>query len=190
MKKHNEQFYNDPWDRDFYETGSTKPPKDRGGIVAVLLVLVLILGGTCSALGIINLRLLQQIAEQGEDPGTMNVFESTPEESRLSPSGDSQDSIAFARIGLEGQTVTDFDRRFYELPQGFLVTDVTVNASAHQAGIHAGDVITRLGNQPIASQENLAAALETCQPGDTVKIVFYRHQTNKQMETEITLPKE
>ena len=188
MKKRTEKFYNDPWDRDFYETGSTRPPKDRGGLVAFLLVLVITLGGICSALGILNLHLLRQMAASGSDPDTLNVFEKVPEDSVASPIGESADSVAYPRMGLEGQTVSDFDRRFYELPQGFLVTGVTENACAHTAGIHAGDVITRLGDHNIGSQEDLAAALEKCR--GSVAVEFYRHQTGKQMKTDITLPEE
>ena len=58
-----ENQYNspEPWDRDSYETGSTKPPKSRSGLLSVLLVAVILLGGITSALGIMNIRLFQQL---------------------------------------------------------------------------------------------------------------------------------
>ena len=37
-----------------YENGSTKPPKNRGGIIAVVLCTVIFLCGILSALGIVN----------------------------------------------------------------------------------------------------------------------------------------
>lgn len=190
MKKCKKKFYNDPWDPDFYETGSTKPPKDHGELVAFLLVLVILLGGTCSALGIINLRLLQQMAQPSEDPGTVNVFETAPEESRTSHSGENEDSVTFPRLGLEGHTVSDFDRRFYELPRGFLVTSVADNACAEAAGIHSGDVIVCFGDRTITSQEDLAEALSQFPAGKSITVEFYRHQTGAQMRTDITLPEE
>ena len=190
MRKRDENIYNDPWERDFYETGSTRPPKDRGGLVAVLLVMVILLGGTCSALGLINLRLIRQIAQQEEPPGTLNVFETAPEHSFPTPIGESADSIGFSRMGIEGQTVSDFDRRFYELPQGVLVTEVADDASAHLAGIHAGDVIVRLGDQPIASQEDLLNALAQSAAGVPIPVKFYRHQTGENMDAQITLLEE
>ena len=73
MKKR-EQQYNDPWDRNSYETGSTKPPKDRGGIVAVLLVALLLVGSLCSALGILNVKLLQMLRES-ENAETVTLFD-------------------------------------------------------------------------------------------------------------------
>ena len=51
----------DPWDQDSYKTGSTKPPKNRGGAIAVLLVAVILLGGITSALGVMNIQLFRQL---------------------------------------------------------------------------------------------------------------------------------
>ena len=57
-----ERNYNmDPWERDSYETGSTRPPKNRGGLIAVLLILVIFLSGIVSALSILNIRLHAEI---------------------------------------------------------------------------------------------------------------------------------
>ena len=59
--------YQDPWDQGIYQTGSTQPPKSHGGLVAVLLVLVIFLGGISSALGILNIRLFRQINAQNQE---------------------------------------------------------------------------------------------------------------------------
>lgn len=190
MKKHNEKLYNDPWERDFYETGSTRPPQDRGGTTALLLVLVILLGSACSALGIINLHLLKQIGQNEEQNHTLNVFDSIPGDSVPASLGQRGDSIAFPRMGLEGQTASEFDRQFYELPQGLLVTGVTDGHSADAAGIHAGDVITKLGSHLIASQEELEAVLTLCPSDQELLVEFYRHQTGQKMYTTITLSEE
>ncbi len=63
MKEYN-YFQNDPWDPDSYGTGSTNPPKNRRTIVAVLLVMVIFLGGVSSLLGIMNIQLFRQLEEQ------------------------------------------------------------------------------------------------------------------------------
>ena len=34
----------EPWNQDTYRTGSTRPPKKRWGLIAVLLTLVILLG--------------------------------------------------------------------------------------------------------------------------------------------------
>ena len=67
----------DPWERDSFETGSTKPPKNRGGIIAVLLVAVIFLGGITSALGLMNVRLFGALAEAGKETIPM-LFSTEP----------------------------------------------------------------------------------------------------------------
>ena len=59
--------YQDPWDQGVYQTGSTQPPKSHGGLVAILLVMVIFLGGISSALGILNIRLFRQINAQNQE---------------------------------------------------------------------------------------------------------------------------
>jgi len=51
----------EPWNQDTYRTGSTKPPKSHGGLIAALLVLVILLCGIITILGIVNIRLFRQI---------------------------------------------------------------------------------------------------------------------------------
>ena len=51
----------EPWDQGVYRTGSTKPPKNHRGLIAVLLVAVILLCGVISVLGVMNIRLFQQV---------------------------------------------------------------------------------------------------------------------------------
>ena len=48
----------DPWEQDSYETGSTRPPKSRGGTVAVLLMAVILLLGVLTTMSILNVGIL------------------------------------------------------------------------------------------------------------------------------------
>jgi len=50
-----------------YGTGRTQPPKNRGGLVALLLILVIFLTGIVTVLGILNIQLFRQLRAQ--DPG-------------------------------------------------------------------------------------------------------------------------
>lgn len=73
----NQEYTNQPWDPDSFETGSTNPPKSRGGLLAVLLIAVIFLGGICCALGIMNVKLFQKIqSQEGADAG-LSFHEST-----------------------------------------------------------------------------------------------------------------
>ena len=55
---------NDPWDRSIYGTGRTKPPKSKGGVLAILLILVIFLSGITCVLSILNIRLSRQLKDQ------------------------------------------------------------------------------------------------------------------------------
>ncbi len=187
MRKHNEQ-YNDPWDRDKYETGSTQPPKQNGGVIAFLLMLVILLGGICSALGILNFRLLQQIAAGEEKHQTLELFEDAAGTEPVSTIAQSKDRLP--RLGVTGQTVSDFDRRYYDLPRGVLVTDVAENRCGYAAGIRTGDVIYALEGKEVATQEELTAELDRCNPGQQVKMEVYRSQTKETFSATVTILEE
>ena len=55
---------NDPWNQGTYRTGSTRPPKSHGGIIAVLLVLLILLSGIVTILGVVNIRLFRQVNKE------------------------------------------------------------------------------------------------------------------------------
>ena len=65
----NRNYNIDPWEQDSYETGFTHPPKSRGGLIPVLLVLVIFLGGLVSILGLLNIRLSAQLNQSAEPTG-------------------------------------------------------------------------------------------------------------------------
>ena len=71
-------FPHDPWERDSYETGSTKPPKSRGGLIAVLLIAVIFLGGISSVLSVMNIKLFRQLNKK--DGSDMSFFETSATE--------------------------------------------------------------------------------------------------------------
>ncbi len=89
MAKHKPEIneYIGQFDDGTYQTGAIRPPKRSSGLVAVLLVLVIFLGGLCSGLGIVNVRLLEQLSQanrettplamnsQPEDPNFGNYLE-------------------------------------------------------------------------------------------------------------------
>ena len=54
----------DPWEQDYYQTGSTRPPKNNRGLIAVLLVVIIFLGGIVSALSLLNIRLFRLYRSQ------------------------------------------------------------------------------------------------------------------------------
>ena len=78
--------HNEPWDPSIYGTGRTRPPKNRGGLVAVLLVIVIFLGGLVSVLGILNVKLFTQLKNQSKEPEDSLSLVAQPGENRLETS--------------------------------------------------------------------------------------------------------
>ena len=62
----------DPWDQSIYGTGRTDPPKSKGGLMAVLLILVIFLSGITCVLSILNIRLSRQL--EGQQPQELLSF--------------------------------------------------------------------------------------------------------------------
>ena len=56
-----ETEYDYTWDDQYYGTGPTEPPKERRGITALMLILVIFLFGIITVLSILNIRLFQEL---------------------------------------------------------------------------------------------------------------------------------
>lgn len=65
MDEQNRNF-SESWEQDSFRTGSTHPPKKRGGVVALLLIAVILLCSISGALGFMNIRLFSRLREQKE----------------------------------------------------------------------------------------------------------------------------
>ena len=90
----------EPWEPSIYGTGRTRPPKNRGGLVAVLLVIVIFLGGLVSVLGILNVKLFAQLNDQSKEKeqslsfvseGEHTILETAPDLTATEPIGTSAD---------------------------------------------------------------------------------------------------
>ena len=68
--------YPAPWDDGEYVTGRTQPPKSHSGIIALLLIVVILLTGTITLLGFLNIRMFQQINQQGDTQDVNICFDS------------------------------------------------------------------------------------------------------------------
>ena len=67
-------------EKNLYQTGSTRPPKSYGGIIAVLIASVIFLGGIVSVLGLMNIRIFQQMnRSKQENTGVQFASEPTDE---------------------------------------------------------------------------------------------------------------
>ena len=85
----NRDVWQDPWNTDFYETGSTRPPKKRRGTLALVLVVGIILGSVLNLLGGIDLKTLGQWNQRDQDntlPLSLYSGETEPTQESTEPS--------------------------------------------------------------------------------------------------------
>ena len=63
MDNHNDfdNEYEYDWDNQYYGTGPTEPPKERGGAMALMLILIIFLFGIITVLGVLNVKLFQEL---------------------------------------------------------------------------------------------------------------------------------
>ena len=79
-----DNHYNDPWDTGVYGTGPTHPPKKQNSSAfALLLILVIFLCGIVTLLGILNVRLFQQLHRQEEQNLSISFTPETEPEPML-----------------------------------------------------------------------------------------------------------
>ena len=53
--------YESDWDDQYYGTGNTEPPKEHNGPMTLMLILIIFLFGIITVLGILNIRLFQEL---------------------------------------------------------------------------------------------------------------------------------
>ena len=80
-ERRNHQY--SPWEHGVYETGRTRPPKNHGGIIAVLLVIVIFLGGLVSALSVLNIKLFAELNNPSEDSDPVSFVSETEEDYQI-----------------------------------------------------------------------------------------------------------
>ncbi len=64
--------------------------------------------------------------------------------------------------------------QYYGMPIGAYVYSVERGSAAENAGIQAGDIITRLGDEDVSSYNELRAALRQFSAGDSASVGLYR----------------
>ncbi|MFJ5223867.1 S1C family serine protease [Streptomyces sp. NPDC088400] len=83
-----------------------------------------------------------------------------------------------AALGITGRTVLDHNLR----PAGVAVVSTKKGGAAADAGIKAGDIITRLGRTPVTTIASLTEAIATNKPGQKTKLTYVRDGAKKTVE--------
>lgn len=145
-----DQFYHE------YSTGSTRPKKDRKGLVTFLLICVIFLGGLVTALGLINIHLFHKL-----DAAKDAVAEVSFRQGEALPHGAFIEEMP-ACLELGGMKLLEVStayRNLYSLPIGLFVAQVFPGSQAHAFSIEAGDLLVAVNGTPVHSLDALRSAL-------------------------------
>lgn len=89
-------------------------------------------------------------------------------------------------LGITGQMVTSFEHRYYQLPYGLYITQVSPGTDASFHGICPGDILVSFCGEPVSDLLALKAAISAYYPGDSVTVEIYRDGTTFQLELILT----
>lgn len=180
-----ENLENQNVEQDSYKTGSTKPPKSRGGLVAGLLVAVILLAGVSSILGVMNIQLFRMLEEEKEQ-----AFSVAPTQQASVPFNAAQDAFGTPKLGVTVKSISELDQRYFHLPVGVLVSKVNPKGCAASAGIAVGDMILSVSGISVETAEALGQALHDFRAGESVEVEFYRYRTKQLRKVTVILEAE
>jgi putative serine protease PepD len=84
-----------------------------------------------------------------------------------------------------GATVRDSVSNSTGISDGAVVVSVTAGGGAEKAGMKAGDVVKKVGNQPIGSSDALVATIRSAPPNGTVKITYLRQSESSTVSVKL-----
>ena len=81
-------------------------------------------------------------------------------------------------LGIEGEGLAQQPQfaEFFGVKEGVLIKSVVKGSAAERAGMKAGDVLVKIGDNKVAAWRDLATALRYAQPGRTVAVVVVRNK--------------
>ena len=173
MDKNQENWY--AWEQDTYQTGSTRPPKSRRGLIAFLLVLVIFLCGISTALGLMNIRLFKALTQTSQETEPRALSHARSEEYA--------EDIHFSP-GFSGREIPEIWCLYQGLPQGVCITAVAEDSAAAITGFQPGDILVRLNGESVTTAAQLSGLLEQLN-GQSVSVVL--HRAEEQLELTLTL---
>ncbi|MBL7927698.1 MAG: Do family serine endopeptidase [Bacteroidia bacterium] len=96
-------------------------------------------------------------------------------------------TIQRAYIGIQGRPVNSdlAEEKNLNISQGVYIDNVTEDGAAKEAGIKAGDVITKISNTTITDWPSMLEQVGRHRPGDAVVVAYLRN--GKEYTTKVTL---
>lgn len=90
-------------------------------------------------------------------------------------------------LGIKGNDVSSEYAKYYNMPEGIYVGEVTEGSPAAEGGMIKGDIITKFDGKDITSMTGLKEKLSTKKAGTKVKIVVKRSDNGEYKEKTLTV---
>ena len=110
-------YYPD-WDDSAYYTGPTDPPKNRGALVALMLMLIIFLCGIVTVLGILNIRLFQQLKKEDTRQELAISFTTEPTEVPEETVAEMQPAAAASSVPFASMDLQTAPKGVDNIPEG------------------------------------------------------------------------
>ena len=95
--------------------------------------------------------------------------------------------VAFAYLGITGVNVTSEAHQDMGVPYGAYVTELEMDSPAMLAGIQAGDVVTSINDNVVASFSSYTSMLMDLSPGQTVQLTVMRQAQDEYREMSFSI---
>ena len=89
-------------------------------------------------------------------------------------------------IGIGGRDVTEQDSKYYNIPVGIYVTQVSPYSAAELAGILPGDVVVKFNGEEVKTIDGLNEKKEKFKVGDRVTLTVIRNGETKNFDLKLT----
>lgn len=90
-------------------------------------------------------------------------------------------------LGIYGVDVTQDVSKNYNMPEGVYIAQVVEGSAAEEAGIVAGDIITKLNDKKVSSMEELKNEINEFNVGDEVTVTVEIADNGSYIEKELTV---
>ena len=89
-------------------------------------------------------------------------------------------------IGFSGGSISSSIASIYRVPRGVLVEELDIDGGAAEAGIKAGDIITRINDTDIVDMNGIANIIKNHEVGGTVNVILWRDSSYFEVQVVLT----
>lgn len=90
-------------------------------------------------------------------------------------------------LGISGAEINERTARYYNIPQGVLITDVAAGSAAAKAGLQKSDIVVAIDGNEVTSMSAINSFLKQRRAGDEIMITYYRYRDRQTKSTKLIL---